>query len=99
MNYQYVYDPAAFKEYKNSIRWYQKRSDLAAENFIKETTNCIRSICTNPARYRNTYKTFHEAPLKRFPFSIVYFVDEEKQTIVIVSVYHHKRDPRRKFKE
>jgi plasmid stabilization system protein ParE len=56
------------------------------------------TICDDPLRYRSTYKKLRETSLKKYPYSIVYFVDEKEQLVVIASVYHHKRDPRRKYK-
>lgn len=97
MSYQYVFDPIAFKEYKSSIKWYLSKSEQAADNFIKEVTARIRAICSDPTRYRNTYNNFREVMLVKFPFSIVYFVDEDNNTVVIVSVFHNKRNPQRKY--
>jgi plasmid stabilization system protein ParE len=98
MSYHYIYEPEALTEYKEAISWYLDRSETAANNFVKEIKEKIVTICTNPLQYRSTYKKMRETSLKKYPFSIVYFVNEEKQLIIISSVYHHKRNPRRKYK-
>lgn len=86
-------------EYKEAISWYFERSEIAADNFIKEIKEKIELICADPVRYRNTYKKLRETSLKKYPYSIVYLIDEEKQLIVISSLYHQKRSPRRKYKK
>ena len=99
MNYKYIYAPIALNEYKDAVEWYNKRSNIAAENFVKDVQEKIKNICSHPFRYRNTYKYFRETSLMKYPFCIVYFVEERKNTIVISSIYHQKRNPKRKYKK
>lgn len=99
MNYKHIYEPVALSEYKEAIQWYDERSKKAAENFVKEVKEKIKSICVDPQRYRNAYKYFRETCLTRYPFYIIYFVDESKKIIVISSVYHHRRNPKGKYKK
>lgn len=73
------------------------RSEIAAENLITEVPNRIETICNNPLKYRNRYKIFRETSLKKYPYYIVYFVDEITNTVIITSFYHHKRNPRKKY--
>ncbi len=99
MSYKYIYDPIALTEYKDAVSWYNARSEKAAENFVIEVTKKIEQICSHPLRCRNEYKYFKEISVKKYPYSIVYFVDENTKTIVITSVYHHKRNPTNKYEK
>lgn len=76
---RHVYAPAALQEYKEAVGWYRERSEKAAENFIKEVDEKIAVICKDPLRYRNTYKEFRETSLKKYPYSIVYLLDEQRE--------------------
>lgn len=87
MNYEYIYDQIALREYIDAIRWYKSKSDKAAVNFVKEVTDRIKIICDNPLRFRNLYKNFRETSLKKYPYSIVYFLDERKKKVVITSMF------------
>jgi plasmid stabilization system protein ParE len=99
MNYKITFRERASKEYLNSLAWYKRRSFDAAENFIKAIEDALEKIASDPMRYRNTYKKFHEAGVKKFPFSIVYFIDEDEHCIIITSIFHYKRNPSKKFKD
>ena len=99
MRYKIVYRKRAVEEYLSSLLWYKNRSLYAAEQFADSFDVAIKMIAENPERFRNTYKDFYEAQLKKFPFSIVYFIDKLQQSIVITSVFHHKRNPRKKFRD
>ena len=87
----------AAKEYLLAIAWYKERSLIAAENFVKEVNETFTNIEAQPSRYRNIYKHFYEIKVRKYPYSIVYFIDEEKGSIVITTVFHYKRNPKKKF--
>lgn len=99
MSYSYSFDPVALKEYKDAIEWYKARSENAAENLVKEVIQRIQTICNNPLLYRNTYKNFRETSLKRYPYYIIYFINTDSQLIIIASLYHHKRNPEKKYRK
>lgn len=97
--YTYIFEPRAFSEFKEAVEWYMERSETAAANLIAEVKNRIETICSDPLLYRKTYKIFRETSLKKYPYYIVYFVDENTRIIIITSLYHHKRNPKKKFRK
>lgn len=98
MAYQISFRKRAAAEYMESIVWYKERSEQATENFIKAVNSKLDEIESKPDSFRKSYKQFHEARVKKFPFSIVYFIDEEKKLIVITGIFHQKRNPKIKFR-
>jgi plasmid stabilization system protein ParE len=99
MAYKYVFDPIAADEYQEAFQWYELRSEIAADNLILAVQDAINAVCTYPYRYRNTYKNLRELTLKKYPFYLIYFVDEPKKLITITSLYHTKRHPKGKYKK
>ncbi len=97
MAYSYIIEPVAADEYENSFEWYEERSTVAADGFIVAVQNAILAACNDPKRYRNTYKNLRELSLKKYPFNLIYYIDEEKKRIVVISIYHHKRNPKNKY--
>lgn len=67
MSYIYIFRPIALTQYEEAVSWYKDQSEVAAENLIAETEQQIKVICSDPFRYRNTYKHFRETSLKRSP--------------------------------
>jgi plasmid stabilization system protein ParE len=94
---KYSFDPAAADEYEEAFDWYEERSLIAADGLIVAVQDAITAICANPDRYRNTYKNFHEITLKKYPYNLVYYIDETRKLITITSIYHHKRNPKEKY--
>jgi len=99
MSYRHIYDPVALNEYKEAISWYLERSELAAMGFVKEVNEALAIINNDPFRFRNTYKNYREISLKKYPYYIIYLVDEVKKFVIVSSVYHHKRNPQKKYRK
>lgn len=99
MAYSFLISPAAAEEYEEAFIWYEERSSIAADSFIIAVGNAIHAACEAPHRYRNTYKKFRELTLKKYPFNLVYHIDDVRATIIIVSIYHHKRNPAGKYQK
>jgi len=99
MTYSLIYNPVALTEYKDAVIWYKERSETASINFVEEVKDKIESILADPFRYRNAHKHSRETSLKKYPYYIIYYIDEAKASIVISSIYHHKRNPKNKYKK
>lgn len=98
MAYTISFRKRAAKEYLNTLSWYKERSLQAADNFVLAVSETLNKIEDSPDRFRKTYKNYHEAKIKKYPFSIVYFIDEKKQIIIVTTLFHQKRNPERKFR-
>ncbi|HWZ03942.1 MAG TPA: type II toxin-antitoxin system RelE/ParE family toxin [Mucilaginibacter sp.] len=98
MTYKYKLHPAAQEEYESSVSWYLKRSLKAATNFVNAVENRFVNICNDPRRYPNEFKHYHECVIHSYPFTIVYTIEESRKLIVIIAVYHQKRDPSKKYR-
>jgi hypothetical protein len=91
--------PIAQNEYEESVRWYLKNSHNTALKFIKEVENTINLIKLHPLRWKNEFENYFELGLKKFPFTIIYIIDSDKELIIILAIYHQKRTPQRKYRK
>ncbi len=98
MAYRYQLHPAAQAEYEDSVSWYLNRSLRAATNFVKSIDTGLMQICNNPKRYRNEYKHYYEFTVYKYPFTIVYTIEENIELIIIIAIYHQKREPGNKYR-
>jgi plasmid stabilization system protein ParE len=81
----------ADNEFAESALWYlmEEQTPQSAERFEFEVTEAYRAIQKAPYRYPVNKKGLRAWPLKKFPFSIIYFIESDE--IVVASIYHHKR--------
>ncbi len=98
IRYSYIFLSEAQEDYENALDWYLEKSFPAADNFISDVNNIIALITAHPKRWRNEYGHFYELGLKKYPYTIVYSIDEENGLVIIVSIYHHSRNPGKKYK-
>lgn len=97
--YQYTLESRAQEEYEKSLDWYAERSEQAAINFIKIIDTLLDSICKHPYKYKKSYKNYYEANARKYPFSVIYSIEEVTTSIIILSIFHHKRNPKKKYKK
>ena len=97
--YKTVFRDIAAAEYADAIEWYEKRSQPAAETFIAAINEKLSRISSNPKQYKSIFKNYYEVSTSRYPFIIVYFIEEKLQQVIIVAIYHHKRRPRKKYRK
>lgn len=95
--YSYDFHIKAQKEYEASLKWYMVRSIKAAEGFISAVEETLGLICDNPARWRNEYKNLQELGVKKYPFIVIYIVEYELKHVLILSVFHAKRNPFQRY--
>ncbi|MBD0367999.1 MAG: type II toxin-antitoxin system RelE/ParE family toxin [Flavisolibacter sp.] len=77
----------------------RERSKQASENFEAAVDERINLLRSQPDRYKKSYKQFHEVDLKKFPYSILYLINEKEKQVVISSIYHHRRNPEKKYRK
>ena len=83
--------PEAEDEIKASVDWYEEQAGGLGVDFISELDRAINSIKTLPdvwPKYQIHYQKFL---LSRFPFSVVFEVEEHQ--IVVYAVMHNSRKP------
>jgi len=99
MSYVYILHEYAQEDYEASLKWYEERSEQATDNFIMAINEALQLICENPTRWNNKYKDCYEFRLKKYPFTIVYIIEDASQKIVVSAIYHNKRNPKRKYRK
>jgi len=92
MTYSYIISPFAELDLDTIQEWYTLHSETLFPKFDKEFTACLHLIVANPSQFPLIRNNIRRAILKRFPYSIFFQVKEEK--IFILSVIHHKRNPK-----
>ena len=88
MAYYIAYQERALADYEATVAWYKEQSERVAENFEKEVADKINTIRIQPGSFKKTYKRFHEAILKKYPYSIVYIINAVSYThLTLPTIY------------
>lgn len=85
------FHPAAELELRASASFYEERVTALGEDFIAEVERICRLLVRYPT-LGSTYDPVHRrVSLRRFPFALIYRVDDSRVTVVAVA--HTKRRP------
>lgn len=94
MNYRLIIDPAARQDIMESIRWYNKQKPGLGLRFYNKLKQAMARIKKSPELFQIRYKSLRMVPVEKFPFMILYQVNEPKCEIAVVAVLHTSRNPR-----
>jgi len=95
MQHKIVFRDKALKETYSAYWWYENEKVGLGNLFLESIDYSIKALNTNPAAYQQVYKKFHQIPLKKFPFILLYKIYPKE--IVIFAVFHTKRNPKNKY--
>jgi plasmid stabilization system protein ParE len=73
--------------------WYEERKENLGFEFISEVENCFNKIIFNPYYASLIEEDARAASIKRFPYHIIYRVDESKNQIRVIAISHQHRSP------
>lgn len=98
MAYSYIFHEKAQNQYEEIVQWYLEQSPKAALGFVEAIDFALLQICKYPVRWRNTYRHFHEISLRKYPYTLIYAIDNANKTAIVYKVFHHKQHPGKKFR-
>jgi len=84
----------AREDMQKSADWYDEQQPGVGDRFLLEVVRTFRLIETNPLHYQERFsKKFRFANVHDFPFVVVFKI--KKQLIVVNSVFHTSRNPKK----
>ena len=86
----------ATDDLQDSYDWYEEQRAGLGEQFITEVDEYIKLISKNPYQFAVQFSgKYRFALLRRFPFRIVYDIEENENLVNVTAVFHTSRDPGR----
>lgn len=91
MKYRVIVRPEAEEDLKEVFSWYEDNRTGLGYDFLLQVDAGINFIKRSPKIHPIEYKGTRKHLIKRFPYKIIYFIEEEK--IIVLAVLHGKRSP------
>ena len=92
MSYKIVIEPRAILDIQDAVDYYDYKQIGLGEYFYKTLEEHIDVLRKNPL-FQVRYKDYHGYPIKKFPFIIFYFVDEEMKIVYVISIFNTFLNP------
>lgn len=81
----------AAEEIEHERRWYRERSESAEASFLRELDHAIEVVAEAPQRWPRYLAGTRRYVFRRFPFSLIYFVEDG--VVVIVAIANGQKRP------
>jgi plasmid stabilization system protein ParE len=93
MSRRLIVRPEAEAEMTDAFDWYEDRVPGLGSEFLLCVDAVFNAIQRTPQNYPCVHKTARRALSRRFPYEIIFVEDNER--VVVLSVFHAKRNPKR----
>jgi len=91
MRYKVIVRPEAENDLEEAFTWYESKRIGLGYDFLLQVDAGINFIKRNPEIHPTEYKETKKHLIKRFPYKIIYFVENGR--LIILAVLHNKRRP------
>ncbi|MGA2174120.1 MAG: type II toxin-antitoxin system RelE/ParE family toxin [Verrucomicrobiota bacterium] len=88
---RFIYHPGALGEYADAALHYDERVPGLGADFTKEVDAAIARILQAPDRWRCLEDDIRRCLVHRFPYGVLYTIEEGY--VLIVAVMHLSREP------
>ena len=92
MNLPLVLRRAAQAEFDEAADWYEQQQANLGREFVTKVQVTLDRIQKTPRHFPVVFEKVRQAIVDRFPYSV--FFQAEPKRIVILAVFHHRRDPK-----
>jgi hypothetical protein len=86
-----IYASGVLEEVSESADYYEEEVEGLGKTFLGKVHNSIEDIKRNPLMYRIIEGNYRRHLLTRFPFAVIYRIENHK--IYVLAVMHLKRSP------
>jgi len=91
MNFTVVFRRTARREFDEAAFWYEERHAGLGVQFIEEIGRAVALAAEDPERFPIMHRNIRCVRARRFPYSVFFYA--ESRRIVVLSVFHARRDP------
>ncbi len=92
MKFELIIKPEAEEDLSETFEWYEARRKGLGYDFLLHIDAGLRFIEKNPLAFPKRYKGTRHHIIKRFPYKIIYRIEDSK--VIVLGVIYGGRDPK-----
>ncbi|CAN5777748.1 type II toxin-antitoxin system RelE/ParE family toxin [soil metagenome] len=92
MNLPLIVNPEAEADLEEARAWYEAQRPGLGDELLDSVREMLDRIQKSPRLYGKIFQKLRLALVRRFPYAVVYRIDDDQ--ITVVAVYHTRRHPR-----
>lgn len=94
MKYKVKIEPNALVDIQDITDWYNKAKTGLGKRFQKAVVNQINRLNMNPHVYAIRYEQIRCMLVKKFPYMVHFYINEDSKTIEVLAIINTDRDPK-----
>ncbi|MCU7919219.1 MAG: type II toxin-antitoxin system RelE/ParE family toxin [Candidatus Thiodiazotropha sp. (ex Epidulcina cf. delphinae)] len=71
--------------------YYEEKREGLGHDFLLCIEEALDKLQRNPLIYRKIHKELRRIPIRRFPYRVFYFV--QNNNVIVTAVFHARKDP------
>jgi plasmid stabilization system protein ParE len=79
-------------EFDGAFDWYEQQRPGLGVDFVTQVQAVLDRISATPELYAQVFQDVRRAVVQRFPYAVFYKI--EPQQVVVLAVFHSRRDPK-----
>ncbi|MDJ0927895.1 MAG: type II toxin-antitoxin system RelE/ParE family toxin [Gammaproteobacteria bacterium] len=87
------FDDSASEEFLRVVRYYAREDRRLSARLIEELHRTASLLVDNPKLGRRVSDDFRQIPLRRFPYFVIYRIQERNQMIRLVAFVDQRQQP------
>jgi len=91
VKYSLIISPEAEDDLKEAYSWYEDRRQGLGHDFLLQVDAGLNFVARHPNIHPIEYRGTRKHLIKRFPYKIIYLVENER--IMVLAVIHGSRKP------
>ena len=92
MIYKIVIEPRSILDLQDAIDYYDSKQNGLGTYFFQVVAGPLGTLAKRPF-FQIRYKDYHGFPVRKFPFILLYYIDESLETIYVMSVFNTYLNP------
>ncbi|MGB0917285.1 MAG: type II toxin-antitoxin system RelE/ParE family toxin [Flavobacteriales bacterium] len=92
MAFEVILEPRAILDIQDAIDYYDQQLVGLGERFKLTIDHYLQAISRNP-NYQIRYKDYRALPTGKFPYLILFTVDDEEQLVYVMAIFHSSQSP------
>lgn len=93
-NYEVKIDPEALVDIQNITNWYNEAQSGLGSRFLDSAIKQITSLSKDPHIYAVRYKDIRCMIVKKFPYMVHFFINQENKTVEVMAVIGTSQNPK-----
>jgi toxin ParE1/3/4 len=92
MSFNVIFGQASKLDIEQACHYYDGLQPNLSDAFLADVVSAASSLEINPF-FQVRYKDYRILPVQKFPYILIYWVDEAAKIVNIISVFHTSQDP------